>query len=68
MTVLSIIYRNDWLTLTFDIKFFLCHPIRKLSVSINHLLWFCTQFTTLSTDLKAKETDIYEIKSRKLRS
>ena len=30
-----VIYKNDWLTKTFDIQLYICHPIRKPLASIN---------------------------------
>ena len=41
---------------------FFCHPIRKLLVPINQSSYL------FSTDLNSKETSIYEITSRRLRS
>ena len=37
MTLLSTVYKNDWLTLTFDILLFLHHPIKRILVSVNQL-------------------------------
>ena len=49
-----------------DIQMFPHHPIRKLLVPINqssYLICFCYNFFDI-----AKETNMYEIKSRRLRS
>ena len=48
-----------------DIQLFPCHPIRKLLVTINqssYLICFCHNFFD-----RAKETNMYEIKSKRLR-
>ena len=59
ITLLSTVYRNDWLTLIFN-----CFSTIQ-SGSINQwscLIYFCDNFFDT-----AKETNIYEIKLRKLR-
>ena len=54
--------KKDWLTITFGIEMFLCHPIRKLLVSIKQSFHLIYSVYNISADLKSKE------RSRRIRS
>ena len=51
-----------------DIKWFLCHPSRKLIVSINQSSYLIYRFLIYKFFDRAKETKIYEIKLKRLSS
>ena len=60
-------YKSDWLKNNyFDIQLFLCHPIRELLVSVNQSYYLI--YSMFSTDPNSKETSVYQITSKRLRS